>query len=138
MGNKKCEGCSQKKVCQDSLASWVFFLVGIIATVALRVIVVVEEIDPSYGRVAWYVGVIGFILFFIYKFKRLRESAAIIKKSGLPHKLAEGSELNKEEYMLLSELVCAQDNWKERANFFIIFLLSSLALLFAVYLDFFG
>ncbi len=138
MGNKKCEGCSQKKVCQDSLASWVFFLVGIIATVALRVIVVVEEIDPSYGRIAWYVGVIGFILFFIYKFRLLRASAAIIKKSGLRRKLAESGELKREDYKLLSELVCAQDNWKERVNFFVIFFLSSLALLFAVYLDFFG
>ena len=137
MGNKKCEGCSQRKACQDSLTSWAFFLVGIIATVALRVIVVVEEIDPAYGRVAWYVGVIGFILFFVYKFRLLRESAAIIKKSGLRRKIAQEKELGRRDYVLLGELVCAQDNWKERMNFFIIFLLSGLALLFAIYLDFF-
>ena len=138
MGNKKCKNCSQRNVCRDSLTSWVFFLIGIIATVALRVIVVVEEIDPTYGRIAWYIGVIGFILFFIYKFKLLRESAGIIKKSGLRHKLAEEGELNKREYELLSELVCAQDNWRERANFFVIFFLSSVALLLAIYIDFFG
>lgn len=97
-----------------------------------------EEIDPAYGRIAWYTGVIGFILFFIYKFRILRGRARIIRTGNLHQKLAEGSGLSRGDYRLLSEMVCSQDNWKERANFFVIFLLSGLALILAVYLDFFG
>lgn len=123
--------------CHDSATSWVFFFMGIAATVAMRVIEPFNSINPLYGRISWFVGVTGFLLFFIYKYRILHGRAKVIRETGLAEKLANASRLSSREYILLSEIVCSQDNWKERANFLIIFVLSAAALLFALVVEFF-
>ncbi|MFH1403399.1 MAG: hypothetical protein ABIH11_03940 [Candidatus Altiarchaeota archaeon] len=131
----KCEGCRLRGVCSSSRASWVFFLIGVVATVAMRVIEPLRSIDQSYGKISWYVGVIGFFLFFVYKYRVLREKSRIIRDSNLMGRLSSREGLSESDYPLLMELVCSQDNWKERTNFMVIFILSAVALVFALWLD---
>ena len=40
---------------------WFFFIAGIIATLAYRIIIV---LNADWIRIAWYVGTVGFILYF--------------------------------------------------------------------------
>jgi len=101
----------------------------------MRIIEPLNLVNPFYGKLSWYVGVAGFFLFFIYKYKEMKARSRVIEELELVPKLASERPLRKEERMLLAELVCSQNSWKERANFFAIFLLSALALVFALYMD---
>ncbi|MBD3388068.1 MAG: hypothetical protein GF416_03385 [Candidatus Altiarchaeales archaeon] len=138
MAGSECRTCSMRGVCRDSKSSWIFFLIGVIATVALRVIGPLDSVNPMYARLSWYVGVAGFFIFFIFKYRESRRRSKIIRSEGLKEKLVSGSDLSESEYMLLAEIVCSQDNWKEQANFLIIFALSGVALLIALWMDLVG
>ena len=86
MSDKKCLDCSQRQNCEDSLASWVFFIIRLVATVAVRVVTVLIDIHPLYGKISWYIGIGGFLLFFIYKFNVNRSLAKTIDKENLIYK----------------------------------------------------
>lgn len=130
-----CASCGMRGACRNSAASWLFFFIGIIATIAMRIIEPLNLLNPLYGKLAWYVGVSGFFLFFVYKYREMKVRSRLIEELGLIPTLASERPLGKEERMLLAELVCSQNSWKERANFFAIFSLSALALIFSLYMD---
>ena len=134
---EKCINCSQKQICRDSLVSWFFFGIGVISAVALRAVTVLMSLNPNYGKIAWYVGVLGFFLFFIYKFKISRLRARLIQQHKLMNVIASRRPLSEGESKLISEILCGLTSNKERVNYLIIFLLSGLALAFAIYIDFF-
>lgn len=136
MQKNKCTNCIQRKNCQDSFVSWVFFAIGLVATVAIRIVTVLIHLDPLYGKIAWYIGVGGFFLFFAYKFKINQARSKIIIQKRLINKLAGQGQLNKEENELVAAILCSLSSKKERLNYFFIFVLSAIALIVAVYFDF--
>ncbi len=136
MENNKCLTCSEYNNCKDSFASWIFFSIGLIATVAIRVVTVLIHVDPVYGKIAWYIGVSGFLLFFVYKFKLSLDRAKSIARQNLMEKLNNEKQLTNEDYSLIGAILCSLSLKKERVNYFFIFGLSALALLFAIYMDF--
>lgn len=131
-----CESCGVRNVCRESNLSWLFFFIGILATVALRIIGPLNSISPIYAKISWYVGVLGFLLFFIYKYQVLRRRYMLIRESGLKDKLSSSSALSDMDYHILAEIICSQDNWKERTNFLVIFVLSGVALFISLFFDF--
>ena len=135
--DKLSSTCDGYRDCQDSVASWVFFLIGLIATFAIRVVTVLMHLDPVYGKIAWYVGIIGFLLFFVYKFKVGHARARRVEESGLAEKISRNEPLDCNDYALINSILCGVGSMKERINFFFIFFLSALALILAVYMDFF-
>ncbi|MFH1788533.1 MAG: hypothetical protein ABH834_04055 [Candidatus Altiarchaeota archaeon] len=135
MAKLVCKNCSMAGVCRDSRVSWVFFLVGIVATIAMRVIEPLNLVDPIYGKISWYVGVTGFFVFFVYKYRIQVARKKVIEEKHLVEKLAYSKNLTASENRLVAELVCSQASWKERANFFVIFALSALALIVALIAD---
>ena len=137
MEGKKCINCGQYKNCKDTQASWFFFAIGVIATISIRAVTILMSFNPIYGKVAWYVGVSGFFVFFIYKFKVSQARAKLILEKGLMEKIANQKQLDKSDYDNVEGLLCSLVSKKERVNYLFIFILSALALLFAIYMDFF-
>ncbi len=137
MEGKKCINCGQYKNCKDTQASWFFFAIGVIATISIRAVTILMSFNPIYGKVAWYVGVGGFFVFFIYKFKLSQSRAKLIAQKGLIDKITNQKQLDNDDYNTIEALFCSLVSKKERANYFFIFILSALALLFAIYMDFF-
>ena len=137
MKDKNCLSCGQRKNCQDSSSSWFFFIIGIIATIALRVVTVLMHVSPIYGKIAWYVGVGGFFIFFVYKFKVIKAKALLINQKDLMNKIANQEQLVKDDYIVIKEILCGLSSKKDSFNYFFIFALSALALLTAIYIDFF-
>ena len=133
---KKCIGCSEYKRCRDSFTSWVFFIIGLVATVAIRVVTVLIHVDPIYAKIAWYTGVGGFFMFFVYKFKVNQARAKLIDRQDLVDKIDNKKQLTEDDYSLIGVILCALSSRKERVNYFFIFALSALALLLAIYMDF--
>jgi hypothetical protein len=136
MRSKKCLTCDQRENCSESFASWIFFIIGLVATVAVRVVTVFMNINPVYGKIAWYVGVGGFLAFFIYKFKVSQSIANTINKRGLINKIKTQEPLSKEEHDLIANILCGLKSEKERINYFFIFFVSAIALILAIYFDF--
>ncbi len=134
--NKQCKNCSAYKRCQDSYASWIFFAIGLIATVAIRVVTVLAHLDPIYGKIAWYIGVAGFFLFFAYKFGINRSLSKLVSRNNLIDKVSDKKELSHEEAQLIGKILCELSSNKERMNYFFIFAVSAIALIIAIYFDF--
>ena len=65
-----------------------FFLIGIIATLAYRIIIVLDLNDPYWVKVAWYIGTIGFILYFGHRFEIQRRRAKFVKEAKTAKKVA--------------------------------------------------
>lgn len=128
---------SPHKRCRDSVGAWIFFIVGIIAALAIRIVTVLIHIDPLYAKIAWYVGVGGFLAFFIYKFRLAQARSRAITRQDLIKKVNCHLPLEDQDYSLIGAILCGYSSRKERINYLAIFILSALALVLAVYLDFF-
>ena len=136
MRNKKCANCVEYKRCRDSYTSWLFFIIALLATVAIRVVTVLTHVNPVYGKIAWYIGVGGFFVFFVYKFKVDQTRSALINQRNLVGKIADKKQLTEEDYNLVGAILCALSSKKDRINYFFIFVLSAAVLLLAIYIDF--
>lgn len=134
--NKRCLNCSENKNCRDSFNSWIFFIVGMIATIALRVVTVLIHVKPIYGQIAWYVGVAGFFIFFVYKFRIERARYKLIVKRGLMDKISQGDKIAEDDRRLIGSILCSLSSNKDRINYFLIFVSSAVALIVALYFDF--
>jgi len=135
--NKTCLKCSEYKNCSDSFKSWMFFIIGLMATVSVRLVSLFMDYNIIYSKIAWYVGVIGFFVFFLYKFRVESNRADLIAKKNLMHKIKENKGLEAEDYGLVSAILCGLSSNKDRINYIFIFGSSILALLLAIYMDFF-
>ncbi len=136
MQNKRCIECSEYKNCKDSFASWIFFIIGIIATVAIRVVTVLIHMNPIYAKIAWYIGIGGFFVFFVYKFKVSQARSRVIGQQGLVDKTNDQKPFTGEDYRVMSSILCGINSNKERVNYLLIFGLSAVALVLAIYMDF--
>jgi len=136
MNDKTCINCAEYKRCKSNSVSWVFFIIGLIATIAIRAVTVLVHVDPLYGRIAWYVGVTGFFVFFIYKFKVEDARSRFIKKSALMDKISRGDAIEEGDRKLIGSILCALSSNKDRINYIVIFASSAIAIAIAVYLDF--
>ncbi len=134
--NKKCTNCSEYKNCRDSFSSWIFFIIGMIATIALRIVTVLMHFNPIYGQIAWYVGVAGFFIFFVYKFRIDRARYKLIVKKGLMDKISQGDKIAEDDRQLIGSILCSLSSNKDRINYFLIFVSSAVALIVALYFDF--
>ena len=136
MHNNKCVNCVEYKRCKDSAASLVFFIIGLIAIVAVRAVTILEHVKPIYGKMAWYVGILGFFVYFAYKYKIEYNRSRLIKTSKLVDKILHGGSIEKEDRQTIGSVLCALSSSKDRINYFIIFSSSAVVLVIAFYLDF--
>jgi len=90
-----------------------------------------------YSKIAWYVGVVGFFIFFLYKFRVDSARARFISSRDLMNKIRDNKGLEEEDFRLVSEILCGLSSNKDRINYIFIFGSSVMALLFAIYIDFF-
>lgn len=133
--DKKCTACPEHKRCKESYLSWVFFIIGLTATISIRAVMVLMEMNPAYGKAAWYIGVSGFFAFFIYRFRVAHTQAILIKQRDLIDKIIHHDQLTNEDYNLMGAILCRLSSNKERINYLFIFGLSAIALLLAIYTD---
>ena len=132
---KKCINCENLKDCQDSASSWFFLFAGLIATIAIRVVNIAMDFSPFWAKVAWYIGVLGFLVYFLYKYRQHRVMRKFLVGSDIIQKLKKGNILSAEESKFLSSILCALRSRKDSTNYFFIFFTSALALLLGIYQD---
>ena len=134
---KTCVNCPEYRRCRDSMMSWVYFVIGLIAAFSVRLVAVFMEFNILYAKIAWYAGVIGFFFFFLNKFGADTARSRLIARRDIMGRLHKGEPLSKDDYDLLGTMLCALNSNKDRINYFVIFSTSILTIAFAVYADFF-
>ena len=136
MNSQRCINCAEYKRCKESSISWLFFIIGIVATIAVRVVTVLIHINTLYGQIAWYIGVAGFLIFFVYKFRVDHTRSRLIRDSRLMDKISQSDKIEREDRALISSVLCALSSNKDSINYFVIFASSAIALIVAIYFDF--
>lgn len=121
---------------QPSSLRWFFFVVGIIATIAYRIIIVLNLYDPLWVKISWYIGTIGFIFYFGYLYKLQSKRADLAKQYGLLNLVKKMKGIKAEQKNALSYIVKSNMTSKAKWNSAVIFILSLLALIVGIILDF--
>lgn len=113
-----------------------YFWTGIIATLAYRIIVVLNNYSPVWVQIAWYIGTIGFIIYFIHRYKISRKRSRLIKTYDLDKKVQTIEALNDKEKAALGYILRTLRSTKEKWNYIFIFAASGIALIWGIYADF--
>lgn len=112
-----------------------FFWSGIIATISYRSIVVLNHYSQGIALAAWYIGTIGFIIYFWHRSKISEKRVQMIKDHDLIEAVKKTNlspaQIEANEYILTTLL-----STKEKWNYLVIFVTSFLALIIGIYLDF--
>ncbi len=114
------------------LAKWIvylFFIIGLLSAAAFRMLIVFQYLSPALFRPVWYVAVVGYILFFLYRYSIAEKRRHAVSESGLVAKLQTGQNLTDEDQetllYVLQSLMVSRENW----NYFAIFVLSIIAII---------
>lgn len=84
----------------------------------------------------WYVGTIGFILYFAHRFQVSERRAKAIVTHELARKVRENQPLSDEDRGVMAYVLGTLQSSKERWNYIVIFVTSALALGYGLLTDF--
>ncbi len=112
-----------------------FFWSGIIATLSYRAVIVLTYFDPLWVKVAWYIGTIGFIIYFGHRYSIQKKKAELVEDLHLIKAIEDAKEINEEKTEALCYLVNTSLTSKSRWNSMFIFVTSILALIIGIILD---
>lgn len=115
-----------------------FFWAGIIATVAYRIIIVLNSYDPLWVKIAWYIGTVGFILYFGHRFDVARKRAKLVRDYNLVETVDKAQGIKPQNRVALRYLVKTSLTSKSRWNAAVIFILSVVALFIGIFMDIYG
>lgn len=110
------------------------FWVGIVATLAYRIIIVLNYYSSLLVSISWYIGTIGFIWYFAHRYRVQNKYSRIIRDKKLREKLC-NHDLSKDDCEALSYILKGLDSSKAKWNSIAIFVFSALALIYAVISD---
>ncbi len=113
-----------------------FFWIGIIATIAYRIVIVLAHADPVWLKTSWYIGTVGFIIYFWHRYQISELRSSLIKQNQLGAKITQIHTLSADDKESLEYIFKTLQSSKERWNYIFIFVSSGLALLVGIYLDF--
>jgi hypothetical protein len=104
-----------------------FFLLGLVSAIAFRAIIVLQHLEPSWVRPAWYIGTAGYVLFFLYRYRITRKRKKAVEDFQLIEKLRDNACLQDEDREVLLYLLSSIRLSLEDINYAIIFVLSVIA-----------
>lgn len=124
-----------KKVLPKSIIKF-FFVLGIVSATSIRLIAVFNRFNPFISRILWYIGVIGYIFFFGYRFYISKKRRKTILENNLIEKLKNHS-LNQEDRDNIVYILDSILKSKEILNYIYIFILSIVAIIVDISLEIF-
>ncbi len=110
-----------------------FFALGIISAIAFRAIIVFQRLEPSWVRPVWYVGVLGYMVFFLYRYYISEKRKKAVENFQLIEKVKANACLTDEDREVVIYLLSSIRKSPENINYFIIFLLSIAAIFVDIY-----
>jgi hypothetical protein len=105
-----------------------FFVLGLLSAVAFRSIIVFQHLEPSWVRPVWYIGTIGYFLFFLYRYMITKKRKRTIEEYRLLEKLKANACLADEDREAVLYLLSSIKLSLEDINYALIFILSIIAI----------
>ena len=105
-----------------------FFILGLLSAIAFRIIIVFQHIEPTWVRPVWYAGILGYLAFFLYRYSISRKRKNAIKDHDLINKLKNKDCLTDKDREIVTYLLSSIQKSMEDLNYYIIFILSILAI----------
>jgi hypothetical protein len=105
-----------------------FFVLGLISAIAFRGIIILQRLEPGWVRPVWYIGTIGYFLFFLYRFMITKKRKHAIGNFQLIEKLKTNACLSEEDREVVLYLLSSIRFSLEDVNYALIFILSVLAI----------
>ncbi|NCN22526.1 hypothetical protein GW758_00105 [Candidatus Falkowbacteria bacterium] len=112
------------------------FFLGVAATIAYRIIVVLNHYSPRSVQIAWYIGTIGFVWYFAHRFRVENRRDRIITDLELVKKIENNENLSELERGSLVYVIKGLQTSLSKWNYIVIFVFSSLALIYGFLQDF--
>jgi len=111
-----------------------FFVIGLISAFAFRVLILFVHIRPEWFRPTWYVGIMGYIIFFLYRYGISQKRKRAVADYRLIDKLQQEAPLSGEDREVLIYLLSSIQKSRENINYLFIFALSLVAVLLDIVL----
>jgi len=112
-----------------------FFWAGVIATLAYRIIIVLNYYSPLWVKVSWYIGTIGFILYFGHRYDIQRKRSQLVEDHNLVDVVDKAPCVDEKQREALKYIVKTSLTSKSRWNSGFIFILSVIALIIGIVMD---
>ena len=104
------------------------FGLGLSTAIAIRALIVLNHIHPSWVRPVWYFAVLGNFLFFYYRYKITNKRKRAIHDNQLIEKLNSQQSLSQDDQETLIFLLNSIKKSPEHINYLIIFIFSLIAI----------
>jgi len=104
-----------------------FFIIGLVSATLFRSLTIMQHFAPQLIRPMWYCGVIGYLLFFGYRYRIARKRREAITENDLIEKLRT-DQLSHSERNEIAYLLYSLQRSKEIYNYQYIFLTSIIAI----------
>jgi len=111
-----------------------FFWTGIIATIAYRIIILFND-HPVWVQISWYIGTVGFILYFWHRTKVQEKRTRLVEEYNLVDVVDHSECMNSEQKDVLYYLLETTKTSKVRFNSLFIFWSSVVALVVGILSD---
>ncbi len=111
------------------------FLVGVIATISYRLVIVLNNYSSFWLEVSWYIGTIGFILYFGHRWSVETKRDKLIIDLDLSSKIEAGKALNNKDREALVYILKGLSTSLAKWNYVAIFFFSFLAMAYAIFVD---
>lgn len=111
-----------------------FFVIGLVSAFAFRVLIVFVYLRPEWFRPTWYVGIVGYTLFFLYRYRISQKRKKAVDDYRLIEKLEQGVPLENIDRQVLVYLLSSIRKSRENLNYLFIFALSLLAVVLDIVL----
>lgn len=113
-----------------------YFWSGIVATFCYRIIVVLNNYSSYWSTVSWYVGTVGFIIYFSHRYQVSEKRYELLKKYNLLGKIKRSKDFTPKDKEVSEYVLGTLLSTKEKWNSIFIFVASAIALVWGAYLDF--
>lgn len=119
----------------SSIYRILIFIVGVIATIAYRIVIVLNHYSQFWVEISWYIGTIGFIWYFGHRFNIENRRDNLIEKLYLVEKIQTNQSFNSEDKTALLYILKSLGTSLAKWNYIAIFFFSFLAIAYAIYAD---
>lgn len=105
-----------------------FFIIGLVSALSFRSLMVLKELQPEMFRLVWYVGLIGYIFFFSFRYFISCKRKKAIRDYNLLSKLENGENLSADDRQVVTYLLSSLQKSRENINYLFIFVTSAIAI----------
>ncbi|MCK5282850.1 MAG: hypothetical protein KAK00_05560 [Nanoarchaeota archaeon] len=111
-----------------------FFIIGLLAAICFRLVLILNRVNSVYGSIAWYSAIILYVFFYLFRLYIEEKRRKLITKNKLREKLMDNKcdkEDRKKIKILLDSILISKLRW----NLIILMILSVIALAIQIYMD---